>query len=88
MREAMADRQSSSIDLVAEAACCPGAACGPIFETPLVEQVFERIRAFAGRAIATRAVEVPSGPNLDHVRSAGSSVPPGTARPQEVASDD
>ena len=33
-----------------DAACCAGA-CGPIFETPLLEQLFNRIRgAVSGRA--------------------------------------
>ncbi len=88
MREAMADPKSSGVDLVAEAACCPSGVCGPIFETSLVELVFERIRVLAGRGTATRAVEVPSDPILDHVPSAGPSVPPSTARQHEVASHD
>jgi hypothetical protein len=88
MRDATADPQSSDVDLVAEAACCPGGVCGPIFETSLVELVFRRIRLLAGRRTATQAVEVPSDPIRDHVRSAGSSVPPTTVRPQEVASHD
>ena len=88
MRDPTPDRQSSDVDLVAEAACCPGGACGPIFETSLVELVFKRIRLLAGRGTATQAVEVPSDPIPDHVRSAGPSVPPSTARQQEVASHD
>jgi hypothetical protein len=88
MRDPTPDRQSSDVDLVAEAACCPSGVCGPIFETSLVELVFKRIRLLAGRGTATQAVEVPSDPILDHVRSAGPSVPPTTVRPQEVASHD
>jgi hypothetical protein len=88
MRDVTADPQPSEVDLVAEAACCPGGACGPIFETSLVEQVFERIRVLAGRGTATQAVEVPSDPIPDQLRSAGRSVPPGTARRHEVASHD
>jgi hypothetical protein len=88
MREVMADWQPSEVDLVAEAACCPSGACGPIFETSLVELVFKRIRVLAGRAVATRAVEVPSDPIPDQLRSAGRSVPPSTARQHEVASHD
>ena len=88
MRDPTPDRQSSDVDLVAEAACCPSGVCGPIFETSLVELVFKRVRLLAGRGTATQAVEVPSDPILDHVRSAGPSVPPSTARPREVASHD
>ena len=88
MRDPTPDRKSSAVDLAAEAACCPGGVCGPIFETSLVELVFKRIRLLAGRGTATQAVEVPSDPILDHVRSAGPSVPPTTVRPQEVASHD
>jgi hypothetical protein len=88
MHDVTADPQSSEVDLVAEAPCCPGGVCGPIFETSLVELVFKRIRLLAGRGTATEAVEVPSDPIRDHVRSAGPSVPPSTARPREVASHD
>ena len=36
-----------------DAACCSGA-CGPIFETPLLEQLFNRIRdAVSGRSTPT-----------------------------------
>jgi hypothetical protein len=88
MCDVMADPQRSEVDLVAEAACCPGGVCGPIFETSLVELVFERIRLLAGRGTATPAFEVPSDPIPDYVRSAGPSVPPSTARQHEVASHD
>jgi hypothetical protein len=88
MHDVTADPQSSDVDLVAEAACCPSGMCGPIFETSLVELVLERARLLVGRGTATEAVEVPSDPILDHVRSAGPSVPPSTARPREVASHD
>ncbi len=88
MRDVMADPQSSDVDLVAEAACCPNGACGPIFETSLIELVFKRVRLLAGRATATRAAEVPSDPILDRVVFTALSVPPGTARRHEVASHD
>jgi hypothetical protein len=88
MPDVTADPQPSDADLVAEAACCPGGVCAPIFETSLVELVFKRIRLLAGRGTATQAVEVPSDPILDHLRSAGPSVLPSTARPHEVASHD
>ena len=88
MRDATADPQSSDVDLIAEAACCPNGMCGPIFETSLVELVFKRVRLLVGRWTATQPVEVPSDPILDHVRSAGPWVPPSTARPHAVASHD
>jgi hypothetical protein len=88
MREAMAGPRSDGVDLVAEAACCPSGVCGPIFETSLVELVFKRVRLLAGRGTSTQAVELTADPILDHVPSAGPSVPPGTARQHEVASHD
>ena len=44
-----------------DAACCVGA-CGPIFETPLLEQLFNRIRgAVSGRpAPITRDTDRPA----------------------------
>ena len=75
MREAMADPRPSEVDLVAEAACCPGGVCGPIFETSLVELVFKRVRLLAGRGTSTQVVELTADPILDHVRSAGPTVP-------------
>jgi len=88
MRDPTPDRQSSDVDLVAEAACCPSGVCGPIFETSLVELVFKRVRLLAGRGTSTQAVELTADPILDHVRSTGPSVPPTMTRPQEVASHD
>jgi hypothetical protein len=88
MRDVAADPQPSDADRVAETACCPSGVCGPIFETSLVELVFERIRLLAGRTTATQPVELPADPVLDHVRSAGPPVPPSTARQHEVASHD
>ena len=88
MRDPTPDRKSSAVDLAAEAACCPGGVCGPIFETSLVELVFKRVRLLAGRGTSTQVVELTADPILDHVRSAAPSVPPSTARPQEVASHD
>ena len=88
MRDVAADPQPSDADLVAEAACCPSGACGPIFETSLVELVFKRIRLLAGRGTATPTIELGADPILDRVVSTAASVPPSTARPQEDASHD
>jgi hypothetical protein len=75
MRDVTADPQPSEVDLVAEAACCPGGVCGPIFETSLIELVFKRVRLLAGRGTSTQVVELTADPILDHVRSAGPTVP-------------
>jgi hypothetical protein len=88
MRDVTADRQSSDVDLVAEAACCPSGVCGPIFETSLVELVFKRVRLLVGRRYSTKTVELASDTVLDRVVSTAPSVPPSTARQHEVASHD
>ena len=88
MRDATADPQASDVDLVAEAACCPGGVCGPIFETSLVEIVFKRVRLLVGRRDSTKPVELAAAPVLDRVVSTAPSVPPTTAHPQEDASHD
>jgi len=88
MRDMTAELQPSDVDPVADAACCPSGVCGPIFETSLVELVFKRIRLLAGRRTATQPVELPADPVLDRVMSTAPSLPPGTARPHEVASND
>jgi len=88
MRDATADPQSSDVDLVAEAACCPGGVCGPIFETSLVELVFKRVRLLVGHRTEPQVVELTAGPILDRVVSTAPSVPPTTVRPQEDAPHD
>jgi hypothetical protein len=88
MRDVTADRQSSDVDLVAEAACCPSGVCGPIFETSLVELVFKRVRLLVGRRYSTKTVELASDTVLDRVVSTAPSVSPSTAREHEVASHD
>jgi hypothetical protein len=81
-------RQSSDVDLVAEAVRCPSGVCGPIFETSLVGLVFKRVRLLAGRGTATPTVELGADPILDRVVSTARSVPPTTVRPHEVATHD
>jgi hypothetical protein len=46
MREQDPRQPAAEVDLLAVpiAACCPGAACGPIFETSLVEIALNRLR--------------------------------------------
>ena len=52
-----------------DAACCVGA-CGPIFETPLLEQLFNRIRvAVSGRPAPITSRHRPPGAGrrrMDH----------------------
>jgi hypothetical protein len=88
MRDVMAGPQRSEVDLVAEAACCPGEMCGPIFAIPLVELAFKRVRLRASRRAAPQAVERGADPILDPVRSIGPSVRLTPDRPQEDASHD
>lgn len=44
MRDVAPDPQAPDIELVPGPACCPGGACGPIFETPLLELASYRMR--------------------------------------------
>ena len=44
MRDSTRASHPPGIDLVAEPACCPGGACGPIFEKSLLELAFNGIR--------------------------------------------
>ncbi len=61
MRDLAPDLPASDIAPVAEAACCPGGACGPIFETPLLELAFNRVRDFVrSRNAATVADATPA----------------------------
>lgn len=39
-------------DLAADPACCPSGACGPLFETPLLELAFHRMRDAVKRRVA------------------------------------
>ena len=50
-------------ELIAEPACCPSGACGPLVETPLLEVAFNRMLALVrGRREATAARPTP----IDH----------------------
>lgn len=57
MRDEMPDSPAPGIELVAEPAYCPGGACGPIFETPLLELAFNRIRDLVRGRNATSAAQ-------------------------------
>lgn len=50
-------------ELTADPACCPSGACGPLFETPLLEVAFNRMLALVrGRRGVTAAGPTP----IDH----------------------
>lgn len=88
MRDLAPDLPSSDSELVAEPACCPGGVCGPIFETPLLELAFNRIRNFVrGREAATIAEVTPANPLLDQFLSAPAVAAP-PPRPQKDAPHD
>jgi len=75
MRDAMRDPEEPGLDLVAEPACCPGGACGPLFETPLLEQAFNRLRGLVIGRSATTVAQTPT-------------VATSAVRPQDEASHD
>ena len=88
MRDLTPDPTSPDADLVAEPACCPGGACGPIFETPLLELAFNRLRDFVGnRRAPPSPTAAPTDPPADQDRSTASrSSPP--PQPRKDASHD
>jgi hypothetical protein len=65
MRDTTRDLPTSDIALVAEPACCPGGACGPIFETPLLELAFNRLRDLVRSRNAPAAAAAPPHPQKD-----------------------
>ena len=65
MRDTTRDLPTSDIALVAEPACCPGGACGPIFETPLLELAFNRLRDLVRSRNAPAPAAAPLHPQKD-----------------------
>ncbi len=60
MHDATRD-QHSDAERVADPACCPSGACGPLFETPLLEVAFNRMLALVrGRRWSTAAGPAPA----------------------------
>jgi hypothetical protein len=89
MRDLAPDPQAPDIELVAEPACCPGGVCGPIFETPLLELAFNRIRDFVRSRNATTVAEAtPANPLLDQLLSTAPAVAAPPPRPQKDAPHD
>ena len=89
MRDLGPDLTSPDADLVAEPACCPGGACGPIFETPLLELAFNRLRDFVGNRRAPAVVAAaPTDPPADQDLSTASAVLFPPPQPRKDASHD
>jgi hypothetical protein len=89
MRDLAPDLPASDIELVAEPACCPGGVCGPIFETPLLELAFNRIRDFVrSKKAATVAEATLANPLPDQFLSTAPVVAAPPPRPQKDAPHD
>jgi hypothetical protein len=89
MRDSARTSHPPGIDLVAEPACCRGGACGPIFETPLLELAFNRIRDMVRSRNAPTLVEAgPVTSPLDEILSTAPAVPAPTAHPSKDAPHD
>jgi len=89
MHDLRPDLTSPDTDLVAEPACCPGGTCGPIFETPLLELAFNRLRDMVrGQRPAERAAPTSGDPLPGLLSTVAPAVPARTAHPQEDASHD
>ena len=89
MPDLLTDPKLPDTDLVASPACCPGGACGPIFETPLLELAFNRLRDMVGgQRPAERAAPTAGDPLPGLLSTVAPAVPARTAHPQEDASHD
>jgi hypothetical protein len=89
MPDLLTDPKLPDTDLVAAPACCPGGACGPIFETPLLELAFNRLRDMVGgQRPAERAAPTAGDPLPGLLSTVAPAVPARTAHPQEDASHD
>ncbi len=89
MRDLRPDLTSPDAHLVAEPACCPGGACGPIFETPLLELAVNRLRDFVGnRRAPAVAAAAPTGPLAGQDHSTASAVLFPLPQPPKDASHD
>ena len=86
MRDLGPNLRSSGTDLVAEPACCPGGACGPIFETPLLELAFNRLRLFVGNRRAPAVAEPTAAPALDVMQATVGAIAPPPPRSRKDAS--
>jgi len=86
MHDATDNPRATDTDLLAEPTCCPGGACGPIFETPLLELAFNRIRDLVrGRSAADAARAAARSP-VDPLVLTQPAAPAPLRHPQEQAS--
>jgi len=89
MPDLLTDPKLPDTDLVASPACCPGGACGPIFETPLLELAFNRLRDMVrGQRPAELAALTSGNPLPGLLSTVTLAVPARTAHLQEDAPHD
>jgi hypothetical protein len=88
MRELAPDLPTSDVELVAEPACCPGGVCGPIFETPLLELAFNRLRDLVRRTNTTSAAPIAANPVPGHPLPTAPAVAATPPHPQKDAPHD
>jgi hypothetical protein len=87
MPDVMPDSASPDTDLVAEPACCPGGACGPIFETPLLELAFNRLRDLV-RKTNSNAAPIAANPTPGRLLPTASAVAAAPPHPHKDAPHD
>jgi len=70
--------------------CCPGGACGPVFETSLVGLVFNRVRRFVDSRSAAGAADLveSAGQAPYQPMSTAPAVPVSSPHPQKDAPHD
>jgi hypothetical protein len=91
MRDAMPRPVSPDLDLRLSPDCCPGGACGPVFETSLVGLVFNRVRRFVDSRSAASVAELvgsAADPVLHQPMSTASADPVSSSHPQKDAPHD
>ena len=87
MRERAPDLPTSDVELVAEPACCPGGVCGPIFETPLLELAFNRLRDLV-RKTNSNAAPIAANPTPGRLLPTASAVAAAPPHPHKDAPHD
>ena len=88
MRDATRDLQAADIDLVAEPPCCPDGTCGPVFETPLLELAFNRVRDLVRGRGAPDIAEATAAPAIDPVLRTRPTGPAASPHPHKDAPHD
>ena len=90
MRDVMSDARARDalgldIDLAAEPMCCPGGACGPIFEKPLLELAFNRIRDFVRGRNAAAVAQGTADPPITQLGAPAPAIDPQQLRSRKDA---